>query len=160
MVLENFGVLGGMARFATAVFTLLRDHWGREARILRVQATPFSDPKLLKAYSLTFTNGSDENLHLESLWIKSPKHAPLVHRWHIPIIILDGTSAAEPWESTESVALNVDLAPGKSFHHEIGIPAGFGITASRRAPVVISIAFTSHGLKERRRTRDLVRFIG
>ncbi|SDC39083.1 hypothetical protein SAMN05216337_1002352 [Bradyrhizobium brasilense] len=115
---------------------------------------------MLRCFSVVLKNTSSERLRLSEVYIGQPENSEFAIRWHVPIMILGGSShSGPPWEFHRRYNINETLDPGEEYDFEFGIPSGFGISASRQPPVTISIDFITLGLQERRITQDIKRNI-
>jgi hypothetical protein len=120
----------------------------------------FSDPQMLRAFSVTLRNVSSVKIQLHSIFIRVPEGAELAISWNIPLIIIDGASPpAIEWERSREYKIDQSLDPGEEYDCEIGIPSGFAISASRKTPVTISVKFRTLGAEERLITEDIKRKI-
>src|SRR5260370_41671708 len=67
--------------------------------------------------------------------------------------------AMSPWSVQSSYDLSASLDPGDEYDCEIGIPAGFAISQSRKAPVTISLQIVTLGIEDRVIVQDIKRQI-
>jgi hypothetical protein len=152
-----------LAAAARAIIPAATRLWNSLARrkLLAIRLAPFDDPKMLRAFDLSLTNVSGESLRLNSIFIRSPAGSEFAIRWHIPIIILDGSGGLdhEPWERQHRYPLDHVLDSGETYNCEIGIPQGFAISASRKEPVTIAVEITTFGEREQTIVQDIKRRI-
>jgi hypothetical protein len=121
---------------------------------------PFDDPTMLRAFRVNLLNISDTRIRLDYIFIRVPQGSEFAISWHVPMFVLGETSSPSiPWERSRKYPLNHTLNPGDDYDCEIGIPAGFAISESRRPPVTIAVSLTTLGSKERRLVQDIQRQI-
>jgi hypothetical protein len=153
---------------ATSVFsklagpaTKLYDWWKAQHKpLLAPTLEPFDDPTMLRAFTVTLLNISDIKIRLDDIFIRIPEGSEFAINWHVPMFILGGTSSpSAPWERSRKYRLDHSLDPGDEYDCEIGIPAGFAISESRRPPVTIAVSLTTLGSRERKLVQDIQRHI-
>jgi hypothetical protein len=135
--------------------------WGlsKSRPILRVTLEEIDTNGMLRAFDVTLTNGSDEPVRLRSLFISKPEGATFAIRWRPMMYAVEDGLRYEPWEHQTNYPLKTTLDPTDKYDCEIGLPRGFAITASRTAPVTISITMTTLGSVERTVTQHIERRI-
>jgi hypothetical protein len=137
------------------------DWWSsRRQLFLAPTLEPFKDPQMLRAFSVRLRNVSAVRIQLRSIFIRVPEGAEFAISWHVPMMILDGTpSPSIPWEHSREYVIDQSLDPGEEYDCEIGIPAGFAVSASRKPPVTIAVKITTLGAEERTVIQDIKRHI-
>ena len=137
------------------------DWWkARHKPLLAPTLDPFDDPQMLRAFHVKLVNVSDTRIRLDDIFIRVPEGSEFAINWQVPIFILGGVSSPSyPWEKSRRYVLKRALDPGDHYDCEIGIPAGFAISESRKPPVTIAVSLTTLGAKERKLVQDIQRRI-
>jgi hypothetical protein len=114
---------------------------------------------MLRAFNVTLRNASAQSVRLRELFIGRPDGAQFAIRRHPRSWIAEEGPRYEPWDIRASYDLDTSLDPGEEYDCEIGIPAGFAISQSRKAPVTISLKMVTLGIEERIIVQDIKRQI-
>jgi hypothetical protein len=133
-------------------------HWlaDRGKPILATTLDPFDDDQMLRAFSVTLKNISETKVRLDAVFIRIPEGSELAISWHVPMMIIDDIlSQKVTWERATKYSIDQTLDPGEEYDCEIGIPAGFAITGSRKSAVTLAVEITTLGAEERRLIRDI-----
>jgi hypothetical protein len=135
--------------------------WGlaRNAPLLSVKMEEIEAQGMLRAFDVTLRNASAQSVRLRELFIGAPDGAQFGIRWRPLGWIVDEGPRYEPWDVRSSYDLDTSLDPGEEYDCEIGIPAGFAISQSRKAPVTISVKLVTLGNDERVIVQDIRRQI-
>jgi hypothetical protein len=153
-------VLGFGAR---AVGFILKKGWEwgviRSAPLLSVKLEEFEAEGMLRAFDVTLTNDAKEAVRLREIYVRVPQGANLAIRWRPLMFYVDEGPRYDPWDLTPSYSINTTLDPGEKYDCEIGLPAGFAISASRQPPVTVSLRITTLGSDERTIVQDIKRRI-
>lgn len=150
-------ILSTVSRFAKPAL----DWWSRRSpQFLATTLEPFSDSQMLRAFSVTLKNVSSVRIRLDTIFIRIPQGAEFAISWHVPMMVLgDVSSPSIEWERSREYAIGESLEPGEEYDCEIGIPAGFAVSVSRRPPVTIAVKLTTLGAEERTLIQDIKRQI-
>jgi hypothetical protein len=135
------------------------ERWVLSQQPLHVTLEPFDDPEMLRAFSVSLKNTTSDRLRLDAVFIRIPENSEFAINWPELLIVLGGPAPSHPWERSRNYAINRALDPGDVYRCEIGIPAGFAISASRKPPVTISVSLTTFGVQERKLVQDIQRNI-
>ena len=135
--------------------------WGllRGAALLSAKMEEIEADGMLRAFDVTLRNTSAQSVRLGQLFISQPNGAQLAIRWRPLAFFVDEGPRYEPWSIQSSCDLGTTLDPDEEYDCEIGIPAGFAISASRTTPVTISLRMTTLGIEERVVVQDIKRRI-
>jgi hypothetical protein len=121
-----------------------------QRRYLSVRLEPIEDDEMLRAFSVTLTNKSNESLRLDSIFVRKPGGSLIAVRFHFPMMVVGEPRRPDPWRIVQRYSFNSVLDPDESFDCEIGIPKGFAVTASRKPPITIAVDLTTFGERERK----------
>jgi hypothetical protein len=148
---------------ARAVGFILRKGWEwgviRSAPPLSIKMEEFEAEGMLRAFDVTMKNDSKEAVRLREIYVRIPEGANLAIRWRTLMFFIDEGPRYDPWDLTPSYSINTTLDPGEKYDCEIGLPAGFAISASRQSPVTVSLRITTLGSDERTIIQDIKRRI-
>jgi hypothetical protein len=148
---------------ARAVGFILRKGWEwgviRSAPLLSIKMEEFEAEGMLRAFDVTLSNDSKEAIRLREIYVRIPQGANLAIRWRPLMFYIDEGPRYAPWDLTPSYSINTTLDPGEKYDCEIGLPAGFAISASRQSPVTVSLRISTLGSDERTITQDIKRRI-
>ncbi len=148
------------SRLAGPALKLLEWWEARHRPLLAPTLEPFSDPEMLRTFRVKLVNVSDTKIRLDDIFIRVPENSEFAIRWHVPMFVLgDVRSPSIPWEKSRKYSIDHALNPGDDYDCEIGIPAGFAISESRKPPVTISLSLTTLGATERKLVQDIQRHI-
>jgi hypothetical protein len=148
------------SRLAGPALKLLEWWKARHKPLLAPTLEPFSDPEMLRAFRVKLVNVSDTKIRLDDFFIRVPENSEFAISWHVPMMILGGEPSPRiPWERSRRYSINEALDPGDHYDCELGIPAGFAISESRRPPVTLAVSLTTLGAKERKLVQDIQRHI-
>jgi hypothetical protein len=114
---------------------------------------------MLRSFDVTLRNASSQSVRLRELFIGRPEGAQFAIRWRPLGWIVDEGPRYPPWDIQSKFDLDTTLDPGGEYDCEIGIPAGFAISQSRKTPVTISLKMITLGVEERVVLQDIKRRI-